>query len=417
MNGLIPATIVDTADPQMRGRVRLSIPELFYDAETDEIIPSPWCEPKGGGGRGVGELDVPEVGSVVWCQAVYDSSGEVLRFVYERGTHGAGPDGSYIPPTGLGKDDESVQLKVSAPFEVPSARTMLRKLAPNGATVRREAVSERVTINGAPTSANAGEYPRNKVRKTASGFVIEEDSTPGQERFAVHHPSGASVEVNAQGVWVERTSKRWSEIMEHDTQRVGGDVRRRVDGSVTESVGQNAVQEVSGRKVILASEIDLSARFDLLMQIGGQLQQKITGNARLETLADTILTAGGRMSLSAAGGLNLTGGLGAIRMATAQDVNITSVLGMQVSGPVGLNVTPLGTPGQPVALAPAVVTALSAIVTYLNILSGAWAAGLLGQPSGPAGVQAANTLTEVTGPAIGMIPSSTLRAASLAVVV
>lgn len=361
---LMRATVVDDKDPEHRGRVRLCIPDLFLDPITNEVISSPWCEAKGGGLHGVGELDVPEIGSPVFVKSVYSSDGGVYNLVYERGTHGASADGSHVPAVGRGVDDESVTLKVSAPFQVPAAVTGLRKVTPQGLE-RRPANNEKLDLK-IPTSANAGEYPRNKVTKTVGGFVTEMDNTRGQERLQLHHPSGASLEVNASGTLTQRFAKRWEEVLEHDTGRTGGDERRRVDGHVLRSEGGNRVEETAGRRVILASELNLQARFDLLMDFGGRAQLKSKGPIELRSLGDVRILGAGNFRAGGAAGATLSSALGDVTLATASP---TGRIRAHAMG--GMDVTPTGLPGQPVALAEPLLAFVASLMTHVALVSAA----------------------------------------------
>jgi hypothetical protein len=384
------AVVLDDQDPQHRRRVRLSIPELLFDPETGEVLPSHWAEPTNGG------FSVPPVGTQVWVQSVWSSDRNAHQLTYERGTVGADPDGtSHAPPTARGVDDESVSLKVSAPFRVPAPSTGLERKAASGGRVRRAADATQLTLN-LPGSANAAPGPRNAVWKEG-GFVVEVDSSGGAERFQLHHPSGASVEINAGGTWTERAAKRFAEVLEHDTSRVGGDERRRVDGHVLRGVGGNSVEDVTGRKVILAEELDLKARFDLLMQVGGQLRQRVNGIAELRALNDVRINSGGNFAAGGANDASLAAALGNARVTSAMGsvlLTAASPLGrIEATAAGGMDVRPFPVPGldelptHPVALAPPLLAFIASLMAQLEAVAAAIA---LGQPNpGPATSQVA----------------------------
>ena len=235
-----------------------------------------------------------------------------------------------------------MRLKVSPPFQVPSATSVLERRSPVDNAVTRAEDLPRVEVPGIPTSANAGKYPHNRVLKTEGGFVLELDDTPGSERLQLHHPSGASVEVYGSGVWSQRASKKWEEVLEHDTKHVWGDERVRVDGHVTRGVGGNSVEEVSGRRVLLAGEIDYRARFDLLMEVGGMLRQRVTGPAVQRYLADWKATSGGAVNLSSLSDFGIMSGLGAVNVVGAKGVNVSTPLDINVNAGALFNLISTG---------------------------------------------------------------------------
>ena len=367
MNGLMRGVVVKVDDPDQRGRVQCAIPDLFLDGDTDTVLDSQWCEPKGGGLFGAGSFDVPKVGTQVWVQAVYSAADDKFDLVYERGTVGKSKSGSFAPAVGRGQDDESVQLKVSPTFSVPSPNTSLERKGPNAGAPARPAQSSGVDIPGIPSSANAGAYPHNKVLKTEGGFVLELDDTPGQERLQLHHPSGASVEVYGDGVWTQRSAKKWEEVLEHSTSHVWGDVRTRVDGNVCVGVGGNQVEETTGRRVITAGELDLKSRFDLLMEVGGMLSQRVSGPAVQRFLSDWKVISGGGINVSSAASLKLTSALGSMAFtAPFGSVSVTALTGLDVQG-----IVPTGLVNYPVVImTPALLAYLATLGAHTHPVEG-----------------------------------------------
>lgn len=330
---LYRAIVVGVDDPQKRGRVRLAIPDLFHDPEENTVIDSPWAEPKGGGGAGMGILDVPPVGTMVWVTPVFTGSQESYELVYERGTHGADANGSFVPDVAKEVDDESVWLKVSAPFKVPSPRVGLDRRSPTkdpGRDITRAANFEALEIPGAPTSANAGKYPHNKVIKTQGGFVLEMDDTPGNERWQLHHPSGASLEMTSGGVVVQRSAKVWEEVLEHRTSRIGGDLRTCIDGNELKSVNANHIEDNKGRRVILASEFDVKTRFDLLMEVGSHIYLSSRGYHTMRSGSAMRLSSGSDFAASSLSNMSLTASLGSAALTSlSQNVILTAAATIQ----------------------------------------------------------------------------------------
>lgn len=421
---LYRAIVINVDDPQKRGRVKLAIPDLFHDPEENTIVDSPWAEPKGGGGAGMGVLDVPPVGAMVWVSPVYTGSQESYELVYERGTHGADAQGSFIPDVAQGKDDESVWLKVSAPFSVPSPRTALDRRSPTkspGQDITRPANFDTLEIPGAPTSANAGKYPHNKVIKTQGGFVLEMDDTPGNERWQLHHPSGASLEMTSGGVVVQRSAKVWEETLEHRTARVGGDLRTCVDGNELKSVNVNSIEDVKGRRVLLAGEFDVKTRFDALMEVGSHFYSNARGYHTMRSGAGMRLVSGSDFTATSLVNMSLTASLGAASLTSlTQGVNLTAALAVNLVAGGALTATAAGaatiTAGGVAAVsasgalnlaagAEASITAPATVVSSASIS--------LGGPGAAAPVLLATPALLTNLEAIGVLPGTLLDATSI----
>ena len=392
--------VVSVDDPDERGRVRCAIPDLFLDGETGTVLDSQWCESKGGGLLGAGSLDVPKVGTQVWVQSVYSAANDTFDLVYERGNTGKAKEGSFAPAVGRGKDDDSVRLKVSPPFSLPSATAVLERRSPADNKVTRPEDTSRVEIPGIPTSANAGVYPHNRVLKTEGGFVLELDDTPGNERLQLHHPSGASVEVYGSGVWSQRSSKKWEEVLEHDTKHVWGDERVRVDGHVTRGVGGNSVEEVSGRKVLLAGEVDYRARFDLLMEVGGMFRQRVTGPAVQRFLNDWRATSGGAVNLSSLSDFGIMSGLGAVNVVGAKGINMNSPLNVSIHAGALLDMVSIGAASlacSALAVTTGAMQVTAAAATNLSLASLTAEIGATNISTAAMAIEAANVLLASLG--------------------
>lgn len=410
MYGLMRAIVSHVDDPEKRGRIRAKIPDMFADPETGEVIPSPWIEAKGGQGLGVGSLSIPPVGSVIWVQCVYSTEEVAYDLVYETGGPVLEANGSSAaPPTSLGVDDESVLLKVGTPFSVPDASTTLRVLNLGSNQVRAEENKPQLELS-LPNSANAGEYGKNRVLKTVSGFVFELDDTPGSARAQLHHPTGASLEINNAGVKTERWTKTWSEVADAATSRVGGDNRTRVDGHHLESVGKNKIEEIQGRLVLMAKEVQLEARLNLMLQASA-LHTKVRGRSKMDHIGGLEVTVGDAFNLSATS-VSMSS-LGSLALFSTNSSNITGLTGVKLSTipgahllsltAAGVDISPFGA-GSPVAMAAAVVTALELILTHTHAVA---------PPLTPGATQIAASSLELDAllpPAIAAVSSINLRA-------
>lgn len=315
-NGMFAGVVTDVDDPEKKGRVRCLLPELCTDPSTGEVVESIWISPKGGYGDGIGVLNVPPVGASVWVQTCFAQDGGVYDLVYEPGRMGSVEGETQVPAVGQGEDDETCGgLKGGAEFGVPSPNRRLKvRGGRDAAHMTGDSAYERIV--GIPPSANAGVYPHNKVIKTAGGFTVEIDDTIGAERFHIWHPEGAYLEINRKGVRVDRQTKRWEETTESSIKYIGGDEKKRVDGHVQIAANRNWVEESGGRRVISASELDVSARFHMLMEVGGQYNLSVNGLAnerfyasrRTSIFGDSILSASGQIASTSLGPTNIIAG-------------------------------------------------------------------------------------------------------------
>ena len=331
--GKTRARVVANDDPLKQGRVRVELPDLFADPSTGKVIPSPWCVGGGSAGAGLGTVDIPALGAVVWVQTRYSDDGEVYELTYERGPYGATEAGqSHLPATSRGVDDETVPLRASAPFSVPSPNNRVEVRKADG-SVRLEAIDEKVTFEGIPPSVNAGEYPHNRVMKTVGGFTFEADDTPGKERLLIWHPNGTCVEVGSQGGWVQRQTAKWEETQDNDTSTVGGSWRRQVSGDVQVAAGRNYVEDTRSRRVISAGEINILARYNMLAEVRGAMQQIVYGRAGYEFVTDARFKSGGIMDLVGMFGAKIASVAGPAAMFSPVQVAISSGLVVNLTAP------------------------------------------------------------------------------------
>ncbi len=127
--------VVDNADPEKRARLRLRVPSVLADTETGWALP---CLPFGGLAD-QGLFLVPEVDAQVWVE-------------FEEG------DISYPVWTG----------------------TFWQ-------------------ADGDPPSEAALDEPTTRLLKTPSGHRLQFDDESGEERFVLHHPTEAEIEIDKNG--------------------------------------------------------------------------------------------------------------------------------------------------------------------------------------------------------------------------
>lgn len=128
--------VTDNADPQQRARIKVRVPSVLGDQETDWALP---CLPFGGL-PGQGSFAVPEVGAQVWVEF---EEGDLQRPIWT---------GTFWQQEGDAPEDAARQ------------------------------------------------EPTTRLLQTPGGHILQLDDEQGNERFRLYHPSGAELTIDAQGV-------------------------------------------------------------------------------------------------------------------------------------------------------------------------------------------------------------------------
>lgn len=133
--GKYRGTVTDNKDPQKRGRLRLLIPSVLADQESDWALP---CMPYGGK-QGEGLFAIPDVDAQVWVEF---EEGDINRPVW----------------TGTFWQQES---------DVPEDASK--------------------------------EEPTTRMLRTKSGHILQFDDADGEERFRLFHPKQAEMIIDKNG--------------------------------------------------------------------------------------------------------------------------------------------------------------------------------------------------------------------------
>jgi len=156
-----------------------------------------------------------------------------------------------------------------------------------------------------PETPYAAVYPRNHVYESEGGHLREMDDTPNAERIHERHASGTGYEIHPNGSKVTRVKKDNYEIITNDDYcHIQGISRHTVDKGVRVRVnaegalgnnynievgqGSNVNIEVNGGNINLttlgsgqedAGDININASRNLNMQVGGDMNVNVIGNA------------------------------------------------------------------------------------------------------------------------------------------
>ena len=120
-----------------------------------------------------------------------------------------------------------------------------------------------------PVSPYAAQYPNNTVIQTHGGALIELDSTSGQERIHLYHPSKSYIEIDASGVMVIKS-------VSHKYEIIVGDNYINVQGDKSETVNGDDELQVDG---------------DYELQVDGDLNINIDGTANIVAGVEVNVTA------------------------------------------------------------------------------------------------------------------------------
>jgi hypothetical protein len=135
--------------------------------------------------------------------------------------------------------------------------------------------ANKVYLGGGDVTVNLGlrplvpsQYPKNNVKKTITGHIVEIDDTPGNERMLYRHRTGSGIEMRA-------------------------------DGTVIISSVDNTVRVTGGdEKVIVEGDGEISYNGNLTLNVTGDFDLKVGGNFNVVTSGDKYEeTRGGRKDL------------------------------------------------------------------------------------------------------------------------
>ena len=307
--GPYTGTVTRVDDPEQSCRVMATVPDLFSDAETGEEFESPWIEAMTGGGSDCGIISVPPEGSPIYVWVEFSDDINLYRMCYTRGPsmRTAGEVGtSQIPHVAQGKDDESVLLKPSlanSDIQVPSNATRIvdSDLVGGGASEGfYDAVQlETVKFAGIPPSANASEYPHNHCIKTPNGILCELDDTPNARRIHLYHPSGAYLEINDSGTWIQRQTAFFSECGGQRVLSTGGHKQEHVGDYITLKCEGKHTEWAGGNRIILANQVAIQGETNIALNSLGRMAFVSDGQMKIEAASGLEVSTGGAYSLGA----------------------------------------------------------------------------------------------------------------------
>lgn len=143
-----------------------------------------------------------------------------------------------------------------------------------------------------PVSPYAAQYPDNTVLQTHGGTLIELDSTSGEERIHLYHPSKSYIEVDSDGVMViKNTDKKYEIVVDDKNINIQGDNSETINGDDKLKVDGDVDQEIDG---------------DVDQEIGGNVNGQVDGNVTENIDGNLTVTVGGNISITSSGPTTVT---------------------------------------------------------------------------------------------------------------
>ena len=143
-----------------------------------------------------------------------------------------------------------------------------------------------------PVSPYAAEYPDNTILQTHGGTLIELDSTSGEERIHLYHPSKSYIEIDANGVMVvKNTDKKYEIVVDDKNINIQGDNSETINGDDNLKVDGDVDQEIDG---------------DLDQDIGGNVNGQVDGNVTENITGNLTVTVGGNITINSSGPTTIT---------------------------------------------------------------------------------------------------------------
>lgn len=180
-----------------------------------------------------------------------------------------------------------------------------------------------------PPVAYSAKYPYNKVIET-SQHSIELDDTPNGERIHIRHKSGAYIQIDAKGTVTERAEADRYEVNIGTKHESSGHSVVTINGNAHVYVKGNKTEEIEGDYRMLVhgnAEYGVGGQFNIN---GGEQLQMRAGDVKIDAHVG-IMNLFAQESIVADGGQQF--------IAKANNVNITSILDMELYSTLGMKFT------------------------------------------------------------------------------
>jgi len=179
-----------------------------------------------------------------------------------------------------------------------------------------------------PESPYAAQYPNNTVLQTHGGTLIELDSTSGEERIHLYHPSKSYIEIDANGVMVIKNTNKKYEIVVDDkniniqgnnSETINGDDKLKVEGDSTTEIDGDETRDITG-------DVDETIGGNETREIGGNIDETVQGNRDGHIVGGGNVQVDGVLNITVTGLVTITGNSGVI--VTGGNVTVNSAAGL-----------------------------------------------------------------------------------------
>lgn len=310
-NGIYRGVIEDNNDPYQLGRCKIRIWGLHDEEKSPNMkegLPTdilPWAEPclglVEGSVSGYGMFSVPLQGSHVFC-FFENGNWESLRYFatapglpIDKSDPSKGfndPDGEYP------RDDRLNESDYHRLARGISDGTIVDHKNDNLDLEVEKSDGEKWDE---PESAYAAQYPHNIVLTTHRGITIEIDSTVGDERIHIFHPSNTYIEIDSVGNVVFRNEGDRFMITK-------GDENKHVFGSENETIDIDKTKYIKGDETIKVNlDRETTIGNDDIEDIGNNETSRVGQNCRKNIGNNWSVKVGGDINIEADGNITIKG--------------------------------------------------------------------------------------------------------------
>lgn len=310
-NGIYRGVIEDNNDPYKLGRCRIRVWGIHDEMKVETVeegIPTenlPWGEPclglLEGSVSGYGLFSIPLQGSHVFCFFEGGNWESLRYFATAPGLPVDAPDAT------KGFNDPDGMYPRSDRLDESDYHRLARGVS-DGTVVEHKNNNLDLEVTKAdgetwdePESAYAAEYPHNIVLTTHGGITVEIDSTVGEERIHIFHPSNTYIEIDSVGNVVFRAEGGKFEITK-------GDVNKHIFGDENETVDIDKTKYIKNDETIKVG-IDRKTTIgnDTTEDIGNN-ETKTVGQSCTKSIgSDWNVSVGGNITIEAEGNVTIKG--------------------------------------------------------------------------------------------------------------